>query len=150
MTLKERALESAAQVVSRKRASNRERAFTRDIAAALLHFHAEKLRDAAEDLSKTEVERLREALVDMVNQFAYPTRGPKISTGGLSALEDAFEVLGWEDPHPTPERKCDEPGCDEHSTCGWPSPGGYRRTCFEHGKDEIWGASSLGGAEKGK
>ena len=27
---------------------------------------------------------------------------------------------------------CDEPGCDRESTCGWPSDGGYRRTCGKH------------------
>lgn len=29
---------------------------------------------------------------------------------------------------------CDEPGCRQHAGCGWPSPTGYRRTCYEHGK----------------
>jgi hypothetical protein len=53
-----------------------------------------------------------EALEGMVYQFAYwsDTAGG-FCTGGLSALEDAFEVLGWEDPHPVPEVRCDEPGC---------------------------------------
>jgi len=27
---------------------------------------------------------------------------------------------------------CDEPGCDEFATCGWPSKGGYRHTCGKH------------------
>ena len=27
---------------------------------------------------------------------------------------------------------CDEPGCDRPSTCGFPVPGGYRRTCGKH------------------
>ncbi len=27
---------------------------------------------------------------------------------------------------------CDEPGCNEEATCGWPSPSGYRTTCGEH------------------
>jgi hypothetical protein len=48
-------------------------------------------------------EQLTDALKDMVWQFAY--RGVKsgkenIHTGGLSALELAFDVLGWVDPLP--------------------------------------------------
>ena len=27
---------------------------------------------------------------------------------------------------------CDEPGCARKGSCGFPSPTGYRRTCFEH------------------
>lgn len=28
---------------------------------------------------------------------------------------------------------CDEPGCNEEATCGWPvSPSLYRRTCGDH------------------
>ncbi len=46
-------------------------------------------------------DELREALADMVNQFAY--EGTKngegvMRTGGLSALEDAFVALGLSDP----------------------------------------------------
>ena len=29
-------------------------------------------------------------------------------------------------------RQCDEPGCRKDGDCGWPTEGGYRRTCFEH------------------
>jgi len=28
--------------------------------------------------------------------------------------------------------ECDEPGCTEPSTCGFPVAGGYRRTCGNH------------------
>ena len=47
-----------------------------------------------------------EVIEYMVFQFGY--RGvkngkPVIHTGGLSALELAFEVLDWEDPHYLPE-----------------------------------------------
>jgi hypothetical protein len=78
---------------------------------------------------------LRDALEDMLYQFAYKgvhNKTAVLSTGGLSALEDAFEVMGWDDPHPVPEIECDEPGCHEHRTCGWPSGRGYRRTCGKH------------------
>lgn len=27
---------------------------------------------------------------------------------------------------------CDEPGCKERSSSGWPSPDGYRWTCHKH------------------
>lgn len=27
---------------------------------------------------------------------------------------------------------CDEPGCYNTSTAGWPSPDGYRHTCYDH------------------
>ena len=42
---------------------------------------------------------LEEALIDMVNQFAYDEKRNKVEdellyTGGLSALENAFSVLG--------------------------------------------------------
>ena len=80
---------------------------------------------------------LREALEDMCQQFAYPDLGPSLTTGGLSALETAFAVLGWDDPHPVPERGCDEPGCTRMATCGTPSEGGYRRTCFWHSPVQV-------------
>ena len=56
---------------------------------------------------------LHEVLEDMVWQFGYrgvKNKRPVIHTGGLSALEAAFEVLGWEDPHYLPgEAKRNEP-----------------------------------------
>lgn len=51
-----------------------------------------------------EAQQLREALENMVWQFGYHTvrtltdNKAIISTGGLSALEEAFEALGWDDP----------------------------------------------------
>ncbi len=27
---------------------------------------------------------------------------------------------------------CDEPDCQKEANCGWPSPDGYRRTCYDH------------------
>lgn len=75
--------------------------------------------------------RPREALEDMVRQFAYYSSGA-YHTGGLSALEDAFDALGWDDPHPDLSVACDEPDCREQVTCGTPTPDGYRSTCFDH------------------
>lgn len=75
----------------------------------------------------------RDALESMVHQFAYwSDKAGGYWTGGLSALEEAFDVLGWDDPHPEPEARCDEPGCMGQITCGWPSANGYRRTCYDH------------------
>jgi hypothetical protein len=44
------------------------------------------------------VERLEQALESMCWQFAYRD-GDVLGTYGLSALEDAFSALGWDDPH---------------------------------------------------
>ena len=81
-----------------------------------------------------EIEKLQYAVKDLVLQFGYKSGG-HVGTGGLSVLEDAFEILGWNDPHPLPkEMLCDEPGCGEASTCGWPVKDSniYRRTCYTH------------------
>lgn len=46
-------------------------------------------------------DELREALADMVSQFAYEGTKNNVAvmhTGGLSALEDAFVALGLSDP----------------------------------------------------
>lgn len=77
-------------------------------------------------------EELRDGLESMVYQFAYQTSGPAFHTGGLSALEEAFELLGWSDPHPCPEQKCETDECREHATCGTPTPDGYKRLCGDH------------------
>jgi len=87
-----------------------------------------------------EIAALRDALEDMVRQFAYWSNSAGgIYTGGLFALEEAFDVLGWDDPYPLPDRRCDEPGCMEDGTMGWPTRpggtglnGGYRTTCWDH------------------
>ena len=61
---------------------------------------------------------IKEALEEMVWQFAF--RGVKdntsiLWTGGLSALETAFEALGWDDPKffEDMEGICDVEGCAE-------------------------------------
>lgn len=72
---------------------------------------------------------------DLVTQFAHQiVHGgvPAYSTYGLSALEGAFAVLGWDDPHPAPEMACDEPGCSQWATCGIPTADGYRQVCGAH------------------
>ena len=43
-------------------------------------------------------------------------------------------------PCPTIPR-CDEPGCDNETSCGWPSPTGYHRTCGDHYRAAIYRAA---------
>ena len=86
----------------------------------------------------------REALEGMVYQFGY--RGvkggePIISTGGNSALEQAFEALGWEDPLLLPEEgfTCEILGCMEEDTCGTTWGDLYLRLCSKHYQDSCQG-----------
>jgi hypothetical protein len=78
------------------------------------------------------VAELRAALVDMCHQFAYDGDGPVLHTGGLSALEDAFELVGWTDPQPIPDAACKHEGCNQRGTCGTPTPDGYKWLCGDH------------------
>jgi hypothetical protein len=95
----------------------------------LAPIHALQIRDA--------VRKYKGALESMVWQFAYRRGGPYFSTGGLAALEEAFETLGWKDPHKVSESEgsfCDVKGCHEFSECGggaW-SETGYWMLCGEH------------------
>lgn len=80
----------------------------------------------------------KEALEDMVWQFAYRFDGkaklpPSLGTGGLSALEHAFSVLGWDDPKKCPEGSCDLQGCQVWASNGNPLPNGdYWNLCTNH------------------
>lgn len=86
-------------------------------------------------------EALREALEDMVNQFALPCKTADgkcaLGSGGLSALEAAFDVLGWDDPHPAPWRACEARGCEEAATCGTLTGDGYKRLCGDHYEKRV-------------
>jgi len=79
---------------------------------------------------------LQEALEGMCYQFGYWSDGVGgVGTGGLSALELAFEFLGWGDPHPVPEMRCKVEGCLKQNTVGWPcldEGHRYHRTCGDH------------------
>ena len=87
--------------------------------------------------------RYKESLTSMVWQFGY--RGvkdgkPAIHTGGLSALEDAFEALGWDDPHYLPDTEgycCEMVGCVEPDVSGTTWGGLYLRLCRKHSKDAF-------------
>jgi len=85
----------------------------------------------------TKIEELHEALVGMCEQFAgWSDKKGGYLTNGLSSLELAFDVLGWEEPSICKEAQCDEPGCKKQIICGWPSSNGYRSTCGEHYRKE--------------
>ena len=82
-----------------------------------------------------EPEEIKGFAEDVAYQFGYyfPIKDILyISTGGLSTLEWAFRILGWNDPHPVPECECEVPGCHEHATCGTPTKYGYKRVCGKH------------------
>lgn len=79
-----------------------------------------------------------EALEAMAYQHAYWSDAVGgLTTGGLSANEQAFEVLGWDDPQPMPELRCDEPGCLRRASVWGPSADGYRRTCGVHWPGDV-------------
>lgn len=84
----------------------------------------------------SEIERLGSALDSMTRQFAYwSSRAIGYATGGLSALEEAFSALGWEDPHPAPEACCEVAGCSGEATTVHRG----RRLCGDH-----WRKAELG------
>lgn len=92
--------------------------------------------NAALEKAEGRIASLKDALEDMVNQFSYEGRPVKgvssITAGGLSALEGAFDELGYSDPQPMPHKQCNWAGCTEHSTCGVPSSKGYKHVCGKH------------------
>lgn len=83
---------------------------------------------------KAENEKLRDCVEELARQFGGWHSGKGgYTTNGLSALEFAFEVLGWDDPHIDKKSRCDEPGCKKQINCGWnDSKGKRRRTCSQH------------------
>lgn len=80
-------------------------------------------------------EDMREFAADVAHQFGYHTQHNgrlALSHGGLSTLEWAFEILGWENPHPDPENECQYEGCHHYASCGTPTKDGYKRVCGHH------------------
>jgi hypothetical protein len=85
-------------------------------------------------------DELRETVEDLVRQFACEASWmdkPAYSTCGLSALEGAFHVLGWSDPHPAPEMACEREGCNQWASCGVNTAEGYLRLCGAHCSEAL-------------
>ena len=86
--------------------------------------------------------RYKEALESMVWQFAHrDTKDNKsiMWTGGLSALEEAFEALGWDDPKYFEDMDgviCDVEGCAEwvEAQGGMWRETGYWCLCRDHSR----------------
>lgn len=111
-----------------------------------LHMWCDRWRDAAYScLDKAEASKaadMREFAEDVVYQFGYYCQNGgrlHITHGGLSTLEWAFDILGWENPHPVPECECEIDGCHEHATCGAPTADGYKRMCGRHWRERREG-----------
>lgn len=78
---------------------------------------------------------MREFAKDVAHQFGYHTQHNgrlMLTHGGLSTLEWAFDILGWENPHPDPENECQYEGCHHYASCGTPTKDGYKRVCSYH------------------
>lgn len=91
--------------------------------------------DEQPTVDAVEVEDMRAFAEDVVCQFGYYCQNGgrlHITHGGLSTLEWAFDILGWENPHPVPEFECEIDGCHEHATCGALTKDGYKRMCGKH------------------
>lgn len=87
------------------------------------------------DNDGADAERLGEFAEEVIRQFAYriKTNGHcAFTAGGLSVLEEAFDIVGWDDPHLCPECECEEDGCHEWATCGMLTPDGYKWLCARH------------------
>ena len=104
----------------------------------------ELLRKAADALSVDAVEwnDMRAFAEDVAFQFGYYCQNGgrlHITHGGLSTLEHAFDILGWENPHPVPECECEIEGCHEHATCGTKTKDGYKWLCGNHCRERREG-----------
>jgi hypothetical protein len=105
------------------------RAETKDWSGAVGELQAEV------HLLNERLEAAEKALEDMVRQFAHECSKdgrPAYGTGGLSALEEAFSVLRWNDPQPALDRECQAAGCHKWASCGVPTRDGYRWLCGDH------------------
>jgi len=89
--------------------------------------------------------KYKEALESMVWQFGYRgLRGKRqmIYSGGLSALEEAFDALGWDNPHYVKFNymiTCNIKGCHGWAVSGLCWGGMYLRLCDEHTNEQFKG-----------
>lgn len=111
------------------------------------HIILRALQQALDAKLEAMAEEQRRVLRNVVYQFAYwsDKGNGGLCTGGLSALEEAFEALGWDDPHPAAELACDDDGCVRRANCGTRTLGGYRWTCGEHRPKNERGTVQGGG-----
>lgn len=90
---------------------------------------------AAYENTGLEPEEIKEFAEDVIRQFAYhgQVNGRCAYTaGGLSTLEWAFQICGWDDHHPCPECECEVKNCHEWATGGRPTTDGYKFLCSRH------------------
>ena len=105
---------------------------------------------AAYEDTGLEPEEIKEFAEDVAYQFGYyfPIKDILyISTGGLSTLEWAFRILGWNDPHPVPECECEVACCHEYANCGTQTKDGYKRVCGKHFVELTREETALKGGE---
>ena len=103
--------------------------------AAEFEHRIDELEAELRDNDGADAERLGEFAEEVIRQFAYriKTNGQCAYTaGGLSVLEEAFDIIGWDDPHLCPECECEEDGCHEWATGGMLTPDEYKWLCGRH------------------
>lgn len=74
----------------------------RAMKAADLERRVDELEAELRDSDGADAERLGEFAEEVIRQFAYrvKTNGHcAFTAGGLSVLEEAFDIVGWDDPH---------------------------------------------------
>lgn len=87
------------------------------------------------DALRSRVEELEAGLKSMVVQFAYWSEkdGGGLWCGGLSALEEAFDLLGFNGFWKRNDLACQFEGCSERADCGTPQDDGpYLWLCQKH------------------
>lgn len=81
---------------------------------------------------------LKDFALDVAYQFGYYCQCDgrlHLTHRGLSVLERAFEILGWDNPHPVPKCECEFDACHEYATCGTPTKDGYKWVCGKHSRE---------------
>lgn len=100
-----------------------------------LERRVDELEAERRDNDSADAERLGEFAEEVIRQFAYRIKTNErcaFTAGGLSVLEEAFDIVGWDDPHLCPECECEEDGCHEWVTGGMLTPDGYKWLCARH------------------
>ena len=125
--------------------ANKELVYLSDVRRILLRYEPEAVYtlEGIRRVDAVEAEDMKAFAEDVACQFGYYCQNGgrlHITHGGLATLEWAFDILGWENPHPAPELECEIDGCHEHATCGAPTNDGYKRMCGKHCRERsIYG-----------